>query len=538
MLTRCCRIRQPWISILPQIREQVREEYRERGCTELGSNPHTSPPYSTWLRGASITENPKYPCSRKAVSPFDAEKWISPLQRAILLQVFPSEPSKSVLKRGVPFHQRKGRVKIGTTSIRVETDISRTLSRIIIGVTIRKMTVRDLTAGAAVKLPNSVSRREPNGTESATPTIYQRTGTQHSQQKNLLWIGEVEANTNGQTATSFYRESEKFVWNEELRKELEELSNVCSSPILTLLICSVEFRFTEMLQEGSCNQPGKANVWRDAFEKEVVVLIAGIKCEEEIIRDLWSVWISRLRRNLAIIPEILISQDRAVALMTMAFYGRVLNYAYQRNPTPSEPLMTEANSSRIYDSFPVRANDYHKSKQTLLMEGMKADWATVYVPKNVSNKEIVRLHGTPSADRNSDRDPLSTSRSDKVYRKLGEQAQENLGFTIYDLVEFAYNKQLASSINAHLFEIDDEVIIEKGRHIAREKLKEAHTRQKSYARQTSQIVRVPAGIISSNLHVSLIHSNRSGRISQYTEEPESILDRPWTESWRNKTFSL
>ncbi|GJZ26501.1 hypothetical protein Tco_0570754, partial [Tanacetum coccineum] len=36
---------------------------------------------------------------------------------------------------------------VQTKGIRVETDISRTLSRIIIGVTIRKMTVRNSGAG-------------------------------------------------------------------------------------------------------------------------------------------------------------------------------------------------------------------------------------------------------------------------------------------------------------------------------------------------------------------------------------------------------
>nr|GFD04463.1 putative reverse transcriptase domain-containing protein [Tanacetum cinerariifolium] len=67
--------------------------------------------------------------------------------------------------------------------------------------------------------------------------------------------------------TKLIRKGEKFVWNEEREKSFEELKQrLVSAPVLTL-------------------PSGKANVVADALSRKSG-MIAGIKVDEEIIRDL------------------------------------------------------------------------------------------------------------------------------------------------------------------------------------------------------------------------------------------------------------
>nr|GFD37348.1 hypothetical protein [Tanacetum cinerariifolium] len=102
------------------------------------------------------------------------------------------------------------------------------------------------------------------------------------------------------------RKGEKFIWNEEREKSFEELKQrVVSAPVLTLPSGSGGFqiysdaskkarvehetgRWLELLKDYDTNiqyHPGKANVVADALSRKSG-MIAGIKVEEEIIRDL------------------------------------------------------------------------------------------------------------------------------------------------------------------------------------------------------------------------------------------------------------
>ncbi|GJR59913.1 retrotransposon protein, putative, ty3-gypsy subclass [Tanacetum coccineum] len=129
---------------------------------------------------------------------------------------------------------------------------------------------------------------------------------------------KVEAITKWPRPTSVTEvRSEKFVWNEEREKSFEELKQrLVSAPILTLPSGSGGFqiysdaskkglgcvlmqhgkrelnmrqrRWLELLKDYDTNiqyHPGKANVVADALSRKSG-MIAGIKVEEEIIRDL------------------------------------------------------------------------------------------------------------------------------------------------------------------------------------------------------------------------------------------------------------
>nr|GFC27608.1 retrotransposable element Tf2 [Tanacetum cinerariifolium] len=81
--------------------------------------------------------------------------------------------------------------------------------------------------------------------------------------------------------TKLMRKGEKFVWNEERENSFKELKQrLVSAPVLTLP--------SELLKDYDTNiqyHPDKANVVADAQSKKSG-MIAGIKVEEEIIRDL------------------------------------------------------------------------------------------------------------------------------------------------------------------------------------------------------------------------------------------------------------
>nr|GFC81016.1 retrotransposon protein, putative, Ty3-gypsy subclass [Tanacetum cinerariifolium] len=74
---------------------------------------------------------------------------------------------------------------------------------------------------------------------------------------------------------------EKFVWNEEREKSFEELKQcLVSALVLTLPSGSGGFQIYS-----DASKKGKANVVADALSRKSG-MIAGIKVEEEIIRDL------------------------------------------------------------------------------------------------------------------------------------------------------------------------------------------------------------------------------------------------------------
>nr|GFD46475.1 putative pol polyprotein [Tanacetum cinerariifolium] len=89
------------------------------------------------------------------------------------------------------------------------------------------------------------------------------------------------------------RKGEKFVWNEEREKSFEELKQrLVYAPALTLPSGSGGFQiYSDASKKGLDYEtniqyhPGKANVVADALSRKSGN-IAGIKVDEEIIRDL------------------------------------------------------------------------------------------------------------------------------------------------------------------------------------------------------------------------------------------------------------
>nr|GFA28356.1 putative nucleotidyltransferase, ribonuclease H [Tanacetum cinerariifolium] len=203
--------------------------------------------------------------------------------------------------------------------------------------------------------------------------------------------------------------------------------------------------------------PGKANVVADALSRTSGML-AGIKVEEEIIRDLErrhdAIWVvvDRLTKSAHFLP---IRKDYSV--------------------------------SRLAEIF---------------------------------QQEIVRLHGTPSSIV-SDRDPRFASRFWKGLQKAwGTRLKFNTAFHPQTYVEFAYNNSWHASIKCAPFEMlygwkchapicwdqVGERVIEGPEMIevtnakvavAKEKLKESRTRQKSYADKHRRELEFQPGTIPS-----------------------------------------
>ncbi|GJR42077.1 putative nucleotidyltransferase, ribonuclease H [Tanacetum coccineum] len=456
--------------------------------------------------------------------------------------------------------------------------------------------------------------------------------------------------------TKLMRKGEKFVWNDEREKSFEELKQrLVSAPILTLPsgsggfqiysdaskkeLAAVVFalkiwrhylygescdiftdhkslkyiftqrelnmrqrRWLELLKDYDTNiqyHPGKANVVADALSRKSG-MIAGIKVEEEIIRDLERLDIELCSEmvccvrdrhgfwaSLRVEPN-LISQIKAAQKDDGEIWAIIQNLDKQtefhvdsdgilwqgtklcvpEDPALREVLMTEAHSSP-FSIHPGSTKMYHDLKQhfwfTTVSEKHDAIWVVVdrltktahFLPirKDFSisrlaemfQQEIVRLHGTPSAIV-SDRDPRFTSRFWKgLQNAWGTRLKFSTAFhpetdgqsertiqTLEDmlrscalewtgnwddyicLVEFAYNNSWHASIKCAPFEMlygrkcrapicwDQvgervlegpemiEVTNEKVA-VAREKLKEAQTRQKSYADKHRRLLEFQPG---------------------------------------------
>nr|GFC83987.1 retrotransposon protein, putative, Ty3-gypsy subclass [Tanacetum cinerariifolium] len=113
-------------------------------------------------------------------------------------------------------------------------------------------------------------------------------------------------------------------------------------------------------------------------------MIAGIKVEEEIIRDLERLDIEHYDTRLVVPNDVSLR----------------------------EALLTEAHSSP-FSIHPGSTKMYHDFKQHFWWSGMKQDVATL---AEIFQQEIIRLHGTPSAIV-SDRDPRFASRFWKGLQK-------------------------------------------------------------------------------------------------------------------------
>ncbi|GJR43288.1 retrotransposon protein, putative, ty3-gypsy subclass [Tanacetum coccineum] len=373
---------------------------------------------------------------------------------------------------------------------------------------------------------------------------------------------KVEAITKWPRPTSV-TEGEKFVWNEEREKSFEELKQrLVSAPILTLpsgsggfqiysdaskkglgcVLMQLERRLEAevgVMKDYDTNIPvtraGKANVVADALSRKSG-MIAGIKVEEEIIRDLERLDIELCVRgqngfwaSLRVEPN-LISQIKTAQKDDGEIWAIIQNIDQQtefrvdddgilwqgtklcvpEDPTLREALMTEAHSSP-FSIHPGSTKMYHDLKQTLLFlfgsgteismdfvygyHGTQrkhdAIWVVVdrltksahFLPirkdypvskiAEMFQQEIVRLHGTPSAIV-SDRDPRFTSRFGKITSWL-------------------------RAFIALLFECCIGTV-------ARKSLRNSDSSQKSYATDM-QSVRVPArGYMYHPLHVVSIHS--------------------------------
>nr|GEZ79427.1 hypothetical protein [Tanacetum cinerariifolium] len=311
------------------------------------------------------------------------------------------------------------------------------------------------------------------------------------------------------SVTELMRKDEKFVWNEEREKSFKELKQrLVSAPVLTLPSGSGGFqiysdaskkglgcvlmqhgkviayalrqqkpyerelnirqrRWLELLKDYDTNiqyHPGKANVVADALSRKSG-MIAGIKVEEEIIRDLERLDIKLYVRgqhgywaSLRIEPD-LISRIKEAQKEDNEIWTIVENLDKQvefhldddnvlcqgiRLVVPNdvslrEALLTEAHSSP-FSVHPCSTKMYHDLKQYFWWSGMKRDlaihdaiWVVDRLIKSahflpirkdysvsrlaeIFQQEIVRLHGTPSAIV-SDRDPRFASRFRKGLQK-------------------------------------------------------------------------------------------------------------------------
>ncbi|GJS33694.1 hypothetical protein Tco_0532076 [Tanacetum coccineum] len=241
---------------------------------------------------------------------------------------------------------------------------------------------------------------------------------------------------------------EKFVWNDEReRRALQELKQARESvlPMHRDRAKPYERRWLELLKDYDTNiqyHPGKANVVADALSRKSG-MIAGIKVEEEIIRDLerldielWTdgeIW--------AIIQNLDKQTEFHVDSEGILWQGTKL--CVPEDPALREVLMTEAHSSPFLFSsrFSDRKLRFEHQRASGLLhplgflfgkwDEISMDFVTGFNTDSEEHElsgvvqEIVRLHGTPSAIV-SDSDHVSALVSGKVFRTLWGKGQVQL----------------------------------------------------------------------------------------------------------------
>ncbi|GJS08197.1 putative nucleotidyltransferase, ribonuclease H [Tanacetum coccineum] len=356
-------------------------------------------------------------------------------------------------------------------------------------------------------------------------------------------------------------------------------------------------RWLELLKDYDTNiqyHPGKANVVADALSRKSG-MIAGIKVEEEIICDLERLDIELCVRgqngfwaSLRVEPN-LISQIKTAQKDDGEIWAIIQNIDQQtefrvdddgilwqgtklcvpEDPTLREALMTEAHSSP-FSIHPGSTKMYHDLKQHFWWSGMKRDVAT-FVVKVLTCQQSLRLNTTSSGLLQPLEIPVwkwdeismdfvtgyhglrgSTMLSglllkfSTAFHPETDGQSERTIQTLEDmlrscalewagnwddyicLVEFAYNNSWHASIKCVFFEMLNVAV-------AREKLKEAQTRQKSYADRHRRALEFQPGE-HVFLKVSPTRGVRrfgiKGKLSPRFIGPFEILDRVGEVSYR------
>ncbi|GJW06720.1 retrotransposon protein, putative, ty3-gypsy subclass [Tanacetum coccineum] len=328
-------------------------------------------------------------------------------------------------------------------------------------------------------------------------------------------------------------------------------------------------RWLELLKDYDTNiqyHPGKANVVADALSRKSG-MIAGIKVEEEIIRDL-----ERLDIELCVRDRVNIDQQTEFRVDDDGILWQGTKLCVPEDPTLREALMTEAHSSpfSIHPGSTKMVKIEHQRASGLLQPLEIPVWKWDEISMDF-------VTGLPRTQRKHDAiwvvvDRLTKSahflpiRKDyPVYRKLGEPGSslvqlfipetdgqsERTIQTLEDMLRsWIRVEQTIFFEGPEMIEVTNEKVA-----VAREKLKEAQTRQKSYADRHRRALEIsyryalpPQLSLSQCFHVSLLRVttyhppftclylfDQILKIISYTEEPESILDRQ-DRVMRNKTI--
>ncbi|GJW02107.1 retrotransposon protein, putative, ty3-gypsy subclass [Tanacetum coccineum] len=340
--------------------------------------------------------------------------------------------------------------------------------------------------------------------------------------------------------TKLMRKGEKFVWNEEREKSFEELKQrLVSSPILIL----------------NPSGSGGFQIYSDASKKGLgcvlmqhgkVIAFAHDKLKPMEIKtaqkDDGEIW--------AIIQNIDQQTEFRVDDDGILWQGTKL--CVPEDPTLREALMTEAHSSP-FSIHPGSGEMYHDLKETILVDVVK-DHVVVLVfgkfTESLGNrlKFIVQLF-------------ILRRRTVGAYDSTLEVCYVSCAFR--NGQELGWNYNMLVEVGERILEGPEmiEVTNEKVA-VAREKLKEAQTRQKSYADkhrpfeildrvgEVSYRLALPPQLshVHNVFHVSLLRGYKYHPLHvvsypfdqiredlSYTEEPESILDRQ-DRVMRNKTI--
>ncbi|GJT58365.1 putative reverse transcriptase domain-containing protein [Tanacetum coccineum] len=370
---------------------------------------------------------------------------------------------------------------------------------------------------------------------------------------------------NGQDRTSV-TEVRSFVWNEEREMSCEELKQRWFLAILTLPAGSGGFRFSAMLLRRVWVPSGKANVVANAFGVRKSGMIADIDQQTSfaLMDDgiLWSGSTKDVPRSQAtfwwsgyearcdtFVSKCLICQQVKIEHQRASGLLQPLEIPVWKWDEISMDFVTGLpRTQRKHDAIWVVVDRLTKSAHFL---PIRKDYPVSKLAE-MFQQEIVRLHGTPSAIV-SDRDPRFTSRFWKGLQKAwGTRLKfsttfhpETDGHWHASIkcapFEMLYGRKCRAPIcwdqvgerileGPEMIEVTNEKVA-----VAREKLKEAQTRQKSYADRHRRALEFQPGE-HVFLKVSPTRGVRrfgiKGKLSPRFIGPFEILDRVGEVSYR------